>query len=195
MHIRAVRVRPNPVRNFVPQIAEKQKQATPVPVPIRDAELSLSRSSPHWGHKAFTNDEVSMAWSNHGCGRVSRLFSSKRWPGKVSGLVATAILILLPALAISAAGGSPPAPPESGGGPVPGIPPEKRLESGVPPIPPSQIDPGIHHMPEERGDPRGAVKPPNLDPGIAMNPDVAPPARQGINPPTGGASQAKPYVR
>ena len=181
MHIRAVRVRPNPVRNFVPQIAERQKQATPAPVPIRDAELSLSRSSPHRVHKAYTNDEVSMSWSNHRC-------------GKVSGLVATAILSLLPALAISAAG-SPTAPPESGGGPAPGIPPEKRLESGVPPIPPSQIDPGIHHMPEKRGDPRGAVKPPNLDPGIATNPDVAPPAHQGSNPPTEGASQGKPYVR
>lgn len=135
-----------------------------------------------------------MSWSNHGCGRVSQVFSTKRWPGKVPGLVAIAILSLFPALAISA-DGSPPVPPESGGGPASGLPLEKQLESGVPPIPPSRIDPGILHMPEERGDPRGAVKPPDLDPGIATNPDVAPPAQKGINPPGGGTPHAKPDVR
>lgn len=135
-----------------------------------------------------------MSWSNHRCGRVSRVVSRKRWPGKVPGLVAIAILSLLPALAI-AADGSSPVLPESGGGPASGLPLEKELESGVPPIPPSRIDPGILHMREKREDPRGVVKPLDLDPGIATNPDVAPPAQQGINPPGGGTPHAKPDIR
>jgi hypothetical protein len=163
-------------------------------VPIRDAEVSISRSSPDRVHKIITDDEVSMSWSKHGCGRVPRSLSTRRWSGKAHRLVAIAILSLLPALAISALG-FPPAPPESGGEPVPGITSEKPLESGVPPIPPSRIDPGIQHVPEKRGDPRAVVKPPNLDPGISTNPDVAPPAPKGINPPGGGTPQEKPDVR
>jgi hypothetical protein len=85
----------------------------------------------------------------------------------------------------------------SGGESAPGFTLEKPLESGVPPIPPSQIDPGIQHVPKEHGDPdpRAAVKPPNLDPSISTNPDVVPPAREDMNPLGGGAPKGKPNLR
>ena len=76
---------------------------------------------------------------------------------KVHGLVAIAILTLLPAFAIAADVLPPAQLPESGGGPAPGIPPKRPSESGVPAIPPSHIDPGIQHTPEKRGDPRGSA--------------------------------------
>lgn len=114
---------------------------------------------------------------------------------KVYRLVAIATLTLLPAFA-GAADVLPPAQlPESGGGPVPNVTPDRPSESGVPAIPPSRIDPGIQHMPERRADPRGSVKPPNLDPSMSTNPDVAPPPREGINPPGGARPQGKPGVR
>ena len=110
-------------------------------------------------------------------------------------LVAIAILILLPLLAVAADILPPAQLPESGGGPTPGITPERPSESGVPAIPPSHIDPGIQHMPERRGDPRGSVTPPNLDPNMSTNPDVAPSPREGINTPDGARPQGKPGVQ
>ena len=134
-----------------------------------------------------------MSWSKPECGRDSRLFFTRRASGKASGFVALAILILLPALAISA-DRLPPAPPEGGGAPNPDpIPKEK--EPGVPSIPPSNIDPGIQHVPEQRGDPRATVKPPDLDPGISKNPDVAPPAQEDVNPSGEGTMQGKPEAQ
>lgn len=109
-------------------------------------------------------------------------------------LVAIAILTLLPAFAV-AADVLPPAPPEGGGGPAPGITPERPSESGAPAIPPSHMDPGMQHMPERRGDPRGSVKPPNLDPSMSTNPDVAPPQREEVNPPAGVMPQGKPNIQ
>ena len=163
-------------------------------MPIRGAEVSLIRSSVRRIYNIITDDEVSMSWSKHRYGRAPHAFSTRGWSRKAPRLVAIAILSLLPTLAISAAE-PPPAPPERAGEPTPGKAPEKPLESGVPPISPSRIDPGIQHVPEKRGDPRGAVKPPNLDPGIATNPDVAPPAQKGGNPPGGGTPEGKPDVR
>lgn len=131
-----------------------------------------------------------MLWSKHECGRGSRVFSTRRLSSKASGIVAIAILNLLPALAISADR----APPEGGGAPTPEPIPEEK-ESGVPSIPPSQIDPGILHVPEQRGDSRATVKPPDLDPGISKNPDMAPPAQKDINPSAEGSTQGKPEVQ
>ena len=79
--------------------------------------------------------------------------------------------------------------------PAPGITPERPSESGAPAIPPSHMDPGMQHMPERRGDPRGSVKPPNLDPGMSTNPDVAPPQREDVNPPGGVMPQGKPNIQ
>ena len=109
-------------------------------------------------------------------------------------LVTSAILTLLPALAV-AADVLPPVPPERGGGPAPGTTPERPSESGVPAIPPSQMDPGMQHMPERRGDPRGSVKPPDLDPSMSTNPDVAPSPPQGIKPPGGVKPEGKRDAR
>jgi len=134
-----------------------------------------------------------MSWSKHECVRSDRLFSARRVSGTASAFVAIAILSLLPALAISA-DRLQPAPPEGGGSPTPDPVPEEK-ESAVPPIPPSQIDPGIQHMPEQRGDPRSTVKPPDLDPGISKNPDVAPPAQEDINPSGEGSTQGKSEVQ
>ncbi len=192
MRTRAVPVWQNRERNFVRRIAERQKQALPVPVPIRGAEGSVNRSSPHRVHKVIIDEEVSMSWSNHECGGVPLSRSTRRCPAKVHGLVAIAILTLLPAFAIAADVLPPAQLPESGGGPAPGITPERPSESGVPAIPPSHIDPGIQHAPEKRGDPRGSVKPPNLDPSMSTNPDVAPSPREGINPPGGARPKGKP---
>ena len=140
-----------------------------------------------------TDDGVNMLWSKPEWGGGARVFCTRRVSGKTSGFVAIVILSLLPALAISA-DRLPPAPPEGGGVPTPDPIPEKK-ESGIPPIPPSRIDPGIQHVPEQRGDPRGTVKPPDLDPGILTNPDVAPPAKKGINPSDEGTTQRKPEAR
>lgn len=134
-----------------------------------------------------------MSWSKPESGRGSRQFSTRRVSDKASRFVALAILSLLPALAISA-DRLPPAPPEGGGAPTPDPIPEEK-ESDVPPIPPSQIDPGILHVPEQRGDPRATVKPPDLDPGISKNPDVAPPAQEDTNPSGQGSTQGKPETQ
>jgi hypothetical protein len=111
---------------------------------------------------------------------------------KIHGLVAIAILTLLPAFALAADVLPPAQLPESGGGLAPGITPETPSKSGVPAIPPSRIDPGIQHTPERRGDPRGSVKPPSLDPSMSTNPDVAPSPREDINPPGGASPKGKP---
>jgi len=109
-------------------------------------------------------------------------------------MVTFLMLSLLPVVA-HAGDGLPSSPPASGSAPDPGAIPEKMMEPGSVPTSPSQIDPGIQHVPEKRGDPRGAVKPPTLDPGISKNPDVAPPAQKGINPPAGGAKPDPSVVR
>ena len=134
-----------------------------------------------------------MSWLPYKCGRGPHALSSERWPGKVLRLMAIALLSLLPAVAVSAVG-FPPVEAVSGSEPASGSPPQKLLESGTPSVPPSQIDPGIQHVPEKQGDPRAAVKPPNLDPGISTNPDVAPPAAKGVNPP-GSKPPGKPDLR
>ena len=145
------------------------------------------------GPAIVIEDEVSMSWLPDKCGRRPHALSSERWPGKVPRLMAIALLSLLPAVAVSAIELSP-VRAVSGSEPAAGSPPQKPLESGTPSVPPSQIDPGIHHVPEIQGDPRAAVKPPNLDPGISKNPDVAPPAAKGVNPP-GSKPPEKPDLR
>ena len=134
-----------------------------------------------------------MSWLPYKCDRGPHALSSERWRGKVLRLMAIALLSLLPAVAVSAVG-FPPVEAVSGSEPASGSPPQKLLESGTPSVPPSQIDPGIQHVPEKQGDPRAAVKPPNLDPGISTNPDVAPPAAKGVNPP-GSKPPGKPDLR
>lgn len=134
-----------------------------------------------------------MSWLPYKCGRGPRALSSERWPGKVPRLMAIALLSFLPAVAVSAVG-IPPIRAVSGSEPASGSPPQNPLESGTPSIPPSQIDPGIQHVPKKQGDPRAAVKPPNIDPGISTNPDVAPPASKGVNPP-GSTPPGKPELR
>ena len=134
-----------------------------------------------------------MSWLPYICDRWPHALSSERWPGKVPRLMAVALLSLLPAVAVSAVG-FPPVRAVSASEPASGSPAQKPVESGTPSIPPSQIDPGIQHVPEKQGDPRAAVKPPNLDPGISTNPDVAPPAAKSINPP-GRTPPGKPDVR
>ena len=134
-----------------------------------------------------------MSWLPYKCGRGPHALSTERMPGKVPRLMAIALLSLLPAVAVSAVG-IPPIWVVSGSEPASGSPPQNPLESGTPSIPPSQIDPGIQHVPKKQGDPRAAVKPPNIDPGISTNPDVAPPASKGVNPP-GSTPPGKPDVR
>ena len=134
-----------------------------------------------------------MSWLPDKSDRGPHAPSSERWPGKVPRLVAITLLSLLPAVVVSAVG-FPPVRAVSGSEPASSSPPQKLLESGTPSVPPSQIDPGIQHVPEKQGDPRAAVKPPNLDPGISTNPDVAPPAAKGVNPP-GSKPPGKPDLR
>ena len=155
------------------------------------SKASIARASQ--GLQYFIGDEVSMSWLPDKCGRRPHVLSSERWLGKVPRLMAIALLSLLPAVAVSSVG-LPPVRAVSGSEPAAGSPPQKPLESGTPSVPPSQIDPGIHHVPEIQGDPRAAMKPPNLDPGISKNPDVAPPTAKGVNPP-GSTPPGKPNLR
>lgn len=134
-----------------------------------------------------------MSWLQYKCGRKPHALPSERWHVNVPRLIVIALLSIFSAVVVSAVG-FPPVKAASGSEPASGSPPQKPLESGTPSIPPSQIDPGIQHVPEKQGDPRAAVKPPNLDPGIATNPDVAPPAVKGSNPP-GSTPPEKPTVR
>lgn len=120
--------------------------------------------------------------------------SLRRRSGKPSRLVSILILTLLPVLTY-AADGLPSSPPAGGRAPNPGAIPEKMIEPGKVPTAPSKSDPGIQHMPEKLGDPRGAVKPPSLDPGISKNPDAVVPPQKGINPPGGGTPPGKSGVR
>jgi len=136
-----------------------------------------------------------MSGSTHDGTKIPFSLSKTRWLGRIHPFVTIAILSLLPPLALSALGAPPAVPPESGGKPTPGVAPDKPLDSGVPPAAPSNIDPGIQHVPEKRSDSRGTVKPPDLDPGISKNPDVAPPANKDINPPGAGTPKKKPDVR
>ncbi len=120
-----------------------------------------------------------MSGSTHDGAKIPCSLSTTRWLGRIHPFVTIAILCFLPLLALSALGAPPAVPPESGGKPTPGAPPEKPLSSDVPPAAPSNIDPGIQHVPEKRGDSRGTVKPPDLDPGISKNPDAGSPGKQG----------------
>ncbi len=134
-----------------------------------------------------------MSWLPYKCGRRPHALSSERCHVNVPRLMVIALLSFLPAVVVSAVG-FPPVKAASGSEPASGSPAQKPLESVTPSIPPSQIDPGIQHVPEKLGDPRAAVKPPNIDPGISKNPDVAPPTAKGINPP-GSTPPEKPDVR
>lgn len=120
--------------------------------------------------------------------------SCSRWSGKLNRFVSILILSLLPVVT-HAADGLPSSPPADGRAPDPGTIPEKMIEPGKVPMAPSKSDPGIQHMPEKLGDPRGAVKPPNLDPGISKNPDKMSPGSNEGNPPGAEAPQKKPGVR
>ncbi|MCS6293480.1 MAG: hypothetical protein H8J66_10450 [Nitrospira sp.] len=104
------------------------------------------------------------------------------------------ILSLLPVVTY-AADGLPSSPPADRRAPDPGVIPEQMIESGKVPPAPSKSDPGIQHMPEKLGDPRGAVKPPSLDPGISKNPDAGSPASKESNPRGAETPQKKPGVR
>ncbi|HEX7766560.1 MAG TPA: hypothetical protein VF443_07590 [Nitrospira sp.] len=104
------------------------------------------------------------------------------------------ILSLLPVVA-HAADGLPSSQPADSRAPDSGTIPDNMIESGKVPTAPSKSDPGIQHVPEKLGDPRGAVKPPSVDPGISKNPEAAPPAQKGINPPVGGTPPGKSGVR
>lgn len=126
----------------------------------------------------------------HTCENEIPSLSHRSWCGNPNRVVSILILSLLPVVA-HAADGLQSSPPAGGRAPDPGAIPEKMIELGKVPPAPSKSDPGIQHMPEKLGDPRGAVKPPNLDPGISTNPDVAPPAQKGINPPAGETPPGK----
>ena len=145
------------------------------------------------GPTIFTNDEVRMSWLQYKCGRRPHALPSEKWHVNVPRLMVIALLSLLPTVVVSAVGLLP-VKAASGSEPASGSPAQKPLKSGTPSIPPSQIDPGIQHVPEKQGDPRAAVKPPNLDPSISTNPDVALPAAKGMNPP-GSTPPGRPDVR
>jgi hypothetical protein len=130
----------------------------------------------------------------HTCENDISSLSLRRCCGNVNRVVSILILSLLPVVA-HAADGLPLSPPAGSRAPDPGAIPEEMVEPGKVPTAPSKSDPGIQHMPEKLGDPRGAVKPPDLDPGISTNPDVAPRAKKGINPPEGGTPPGKSGVR
>lgn len=104
----------------------------------------------------------------------------------VAGLGGTMVAVWLALVAPPPVPGAdvvPPAPlPEKGSGPKPGITPETPSESGLPPIPPSKIDPGIQQRPSTIPDPRSAVPPPNVDPNMSRDPEAAPPADSAKKP-------------
>jgi len=135
-----------------------------------------------------------MAWSNCRCDGVSQLFSLRKRSEKVARLVAATILTFFPTVAF-AIDVSPLTQQSESDAPTPDMIPKRPSESRTPPSPPPPIDPGILHVPEKRGDPRGSVQPPNVDPNMPTNPDVMPGPREGINPPDGANPQKKPGAR
>lgn len=191
---RAVPVRPSQGKNSVRQTVGRLKPATPVPVAIRDAERSNSGPGPCRGPEHSKSSEVNMMRSTRMCEHDSLSLSLRRRSGKPSRLVSILILTLLPVVTY-AADGLPSSPPAGGRAPDPGAIPEKMIEPGKVPTAPSKSDPGIQHMPEKLGDPRGAVKPPSLDPGISKNPDAGSPASKETNPRGAETPQKKPGVR
>lgn len=169
---------------------------TPAPVVMRDAEVKHRRkqTEPLRARDLTQSSEVSMKRFIHTCENDISSLSLRRCCGNLNRVVSILILSLLPVVA-HAADGLPPSPPAGSRAPDPGAIPEKMVEPGKVPTAPSKSDPGIQHMPEKLGDPRGAVKPPSLDSGMSTNPDVAPPAQKGINPPEGGTPPGKSGVR
>ncbi|MDO9118120.1 MAG: hypothetical protein Q7U39_09195 [Nitrospira sp.] len=131
-----------------------------------------------------------MMRSTRMCEHDSPSLALRRWSGKPNQLASILILSFLPVVTY-AADGLPSSPPAGSRAPDPGVIPEQMIEPGKVPPAPSKSDPGIQHMPEKLGDPRGAVKPPSLDPGISKNPDAVPPAQKSINPPAGGSPPGK----
>jgi hypothetical protein len=85
--------------------------------------------------------------------------------------------------------------PEAGPGPTPKTTPESPSQPGAPPIPPSNIDPGIERRPLTTPDPRSAVPPPNIDPKMTIDPEAAPPASEALKPRGGTAPKAEPPGR
>lgn len=146
------------------------------------------------GREHSKSSEVNMMRFRRMCEDDSLSLSLRRRSEKPSRLVSILILTLLPVVTY-AADGLPSSPPAGGRAPDPRAIPEKMIEPGKVPPAPSKSDPGIQHMPEKLGDPRGAVKPPDLDPGISKNPDVGSPASKEINPPGATIPQKKPGVR
>jgi hypothetical protein len=164
----------------------------PVPVVMGDAEVKRRRkqAEPLRAGAVTRSNEVSMKRFIHTCENDIPSLSFRRWCGNPSRVMSILILSLLPVVA-HAADGLSSSPPVGSRAPDPGAIPEKMIEPGKVPTAPSKSDPGIQHMPEKLGDPRGAVKPPSLDSGMSTNPDVASPAQKGINPHEGGTPPGK----
>ena len=194
MRTPAVPVRQDRGRNSVQRVAAKQKQAAPVLVAIGDVQVSISR--PNSCVKAIVlAREVGMSESKHMRNQNFCKRGIHRWPGNAHRLVAIVMLSCLPTVLITTIG-FPAASPGSNGEPVPDVAPKKPSVPGVPPpIAPSPIDPGIQHVPEKQGNPKGAVKPPDLDPGISKNPDAMLPANKESDPSGEAAPQKKLNVR
>lgn len=133
-------------------------------------------------------------WIARLCENEIPSLSCRKLAWNSSRVVTILVLCLLPVVAY-AADGPPSSPPAGGPVPGPGTIPEKMIEPGKVPMAPSKSDPGIQHMPEKFGDPRGAVKPPDLDPGLSKNPDVVSPAAKDSNLPGAETPQKKPGVR
>lgn len=132
--------------------------------------------------------------STRSCENEIPSLSLRRWFVNPKQLVSILILSLLPATTC-AADALPPSPPADSRVPDSGAIPEKMMEPGKVPPAPSKRDPGIQHMPEQFGDPRGAVIPPSLDHGMSKNPDAGAPASNERNPLGGDAPQKKPGVQ
>lgn len=195
--IRAVPVRSSPGKNSVRRTVGRLKPVPPVLVVIGDAEVKNKRkqTEPTGDGTLPQSREVSMKRFTHTCENDSPSLSLRRWCGKPNRVMSILILSLLPVVA-HAADGLPSSPPADRRAPDPGTIPEKMIEPGKAPTAPSKSDPGIQHVPEKLGDPRGVVKPPSLDPDISKNPEAAPPAQKGINPPpAGGTPPGKSGVR
>jgi hypothetical protein len=67
-----------PGKEFCSSNCREAKTGAPCSCAIRDAEVSLSRSSPHRVYTIITDDEVSRSWSKHKCDRVLRSLATSR---------------------------------------------------------------------------------------------------------------------
>ena len=104
-----------------------------------------------------------------------------------------AFILVLLAQVIFAADVQPPAQsPEKGSESRSQTTPENPSGSGVPSVPPSNIDPGIERRPGTVPHPRSAVPPPNVDPNMAINPETSPPGAGGKKPRGGQKPKAEP---